>query len=84
MKVFIEIPGDHSVGIDDGQVVIDFGEADIPSDIEDRQILRKLLNDAFSDYFAQKIGVLFEDECPDCGNILVKNKCINKNCPQNF
>ena len=70
MKIFIHHDGDMSVGIPGDELTIDWPKCDWHVDKENRENLRKGLQEFWADYFdAPKgaVGVRFEDECEECG-----------------
>lgn len=85
-KAFIVNPGDPSVGIREGRIVVDFTNfsTDLCDTPEDREDLRKILQDSLMSYCDHKNAhVHFDDECEECGHLLLKNTpyCSHKACP---
>jgi hypothetical protein len=88
MKIFIHTSGDSSVGLSGCTGTIDFPS--IPDNIEahfcqEREETRKVIAECFEKLLEEKCGILFDDECPDCGSKEYKNnECKYKSCPQNI
>lgn len=78
MKAFYENPGEPDVGIAGAEMCLEFNLS-----MDDRDGDRKILLDFFDEFADGKGQVWFEDECPDCFMVLVKGKCISKNCVRN-
>jgi hypothetical protein len=86
--------GDSSVGFPAPSAKIDLlcDEGDtytIWHDKETRDNFRKDAANLFSEYFDEQIkhiGVMFSDECPDCGKRinLTTRKCTNEKCVSNY
>jgi hypothetical protein len=88
MKAHIYAKGDPSVGIpgSNAEVTIENWE-DLLEDPEIRQAQRETLIEAFSEIFGEKVSCSFEDECPDCGQVLTMSFDDHANsgeCPINL
>jgi len=73
MKIFINTPGDRSVGIWGDTIDIDMSQ-DYPHDELDkgcREAMRKSLSEFFTDFCDNgKAQVFFGDECQECGKVM--------------
>lgn len=79
MKATIVVPGDRSVGINEGHITVDFNGCDV--DEEFRLQIRQSLQDWATELFDMgKCGLFFEDECWDCGRVMVEGKCQSLGC----
>ena len=83
MKVLITSYGDPSVGIP--QVVVTITCPDLDFEVEcNRKVVRQKLLEFWSDWFDEQVGVLFQDECPDCGRLGWDGvECSNSGCVNN-
>ena len=90
MKVYISDRGDRSVGISPSEIEVNINWV-LPNDRKARESMREEFYSVGQQLgceqsWGQKdsINVTFEDECPDCHSILVKDKCKNKRCIANW
>jgi hypothetical protein len=94
VTVEIVIPGDHSVGIDDKHVTMNFGrwpnygaflDAYGDNETKGREAFRKGLKE-FADTWldGHKAYIIYGDECGDCGKITHEGKCTDPNCVSNL
>lgn len=69
MTAYLNTPGDLGAGIRPLHWRIDTGidRQMFDSGAVDREAVRSILENAFSEIHAEPVGVLFGDECPDCG-----------------
>jgi hypothetical protein len=77
MKIFINAPGDMSVGIwpDHVEIIIN---RDLPKEDTEREETRKLLSEFWNDFLDNGgITVRFEDECPDCGKKMPYKRLVD-------
>ena len=88
--IHILFPGDRSTGISDGHATVKFDFDIIDGSSVVREKVRREMENVFEPYAeCGEVGVLFGDECPDCGKIgevhLVTGRvdCKNKNCISN-
>jgi hypothetical protein len=64
MKVYIETPGDRSVGIQPSNLTIDLGNCNSLASPLYRGETRKALQQCFEELLDEAVGVTFEDERP--------------------
>ena len=84
MQVTIQDTGDRSVGINPGEVRIEWEGLEQWIDECDRRLLRSELQEMFSRWMDGKVSVVFSDVCPVCGNAgYVESVCSNPKCIQN-
>jgi hypothetical protein len=71
MRLTIYTAGDPSVGIQNDEVYIDFGDGSDPTDGDrsERQRLASSMIEALAPYLDGKPRARFDDECEDCGGI---------------
>jgi len=84
MKIHILIQGDRSVGLPDGEIVVEEKGMDIPTTIAERMEKRGDYFNAFQSITDEPFEVYFEDECVDCGQIMMDNKCDRLGCISNI
>ena len=75
LKLFVECPGDRSVGIWPSQLKITIEGALGNLDNEQLEYLRERLKETFANLIDDHVGVLYEGECPDCGRKNCKGEC---------
>jgi len=80
MKITILSQGDRSVGIPDGEWIVEEVGMSLPITEAERALKRADYRFAFADMIDGPFGVFFEDECVDCRHILVNGKCVNPHC----
>lgn len=87
MKAYITVMRDPSVGIRDIHFDMELYDLLDDYDSDERLAFKTSLTDWAKEQFGGwRYGyVILGDECPDCGNIFLKdNKCHNINCVSNI
>lgn len=91
MKIYVINHGDPSVGIWSSEATIDLPYDNAEDCMQyrdgDRNTFRKEIKEFFEEnVFGDKVSVLFEDECPDCGAMRREDmlSCSNENCITNI
>lgn len=78
----IHSEGDRSVGLNGYSLKVTIEGLDLKKDIEScfspenegRKNFRESLEELFSEWLDGKVGVVFDDECIDCGTVFEKKK----------
>ena len=91
MKIFIYHNGDRSVGINGDEVTIEW-EGMPRMDKDEREALRRDLKHFWDDAFDFRCYVRFDDECPECHQIMANynaelglvGRCTNPQCGVNM
>ena len=86
MRLFIENDGDRSVGSSPTSIKIDDGmptSEDALGMYGGREQVRQRFKQFWTDFLGEQVSVRFDDECGDCGHVLIQEKCINVNCVRN-
>lgn len=81
MNIYVEIPGDPSVGIPHETLKAEIGLEDFEHLAEEdrkqeRESIRRSFKNLYSFIHDNYAHVWFEDECPDCGKLKRKCDCI--------
>jgi hypothetical protein len=74
--IYISAKGDESAGIPGIQETLErlfLPDLDMS---EERERVRRIFTEAFSELWDDKAYVRFEDECPDCGKLKVNCICM--------
>ena len=69
-KILITYPGDRGVGVQDGEVTVNFTYDVIEGSPIVREKLRREMQHAFEPFGQSDPSTRFMDECPDCGTVL--------------
>jgi len=77
MTVYIHVPGEKAAGINSFQIVIE-DMPDIIDTKQERQTVREHLQTCFGALLDTKVGVQFDDECPDCGIVGCYGECTGE------
>ncbi len=78
MKIYYQGIGDRSVGINAAEGYLEISSIYGQDEKEERAEFKKALAEFLSEWEDDKIWCYFEDECPDCGQYLEKDKRFNQ------
>lgn len=84
VKADISGAGDMSVGIFPQSATLDTGMAS--DDLKEiKEEVRTKISELYALMWDEPVQVIFDDECPECGNPLdFDDSCPNKNCLNNM